>query len=86
MARQVERTAKRRPGKGKPLAGVPLEIDGPRGLRRPEHHPHAGLDNGFGDYTESGQVIPVSFEGRKGGYSHCMFLNDHPPIAGGREL
>jgi acetoacetate decarboxylase len=28
----------------------------------------------------------VSFQGRKGGYSHCMFLNDHPPIAGGREL
>jgi len=41
---------------------------------------------GFGDYTESGQVIPVSFQGRAGGYSHCMFLNDHPPIAGGREL
>jgi acetoacetate decarboxylase len=41
---------------------------------------------GFGDYTESGQVIPVSFKGRKGGYTHCMFLNDHPPIAGGREL
>ena len=41
---------------------------------------------GFGDYTESGQVIPVSFRGRKGGYSHCMFLNDEPPIAGGREL
>lgn len=41
---------------------------------------------GFGDYTESGQVIPVSFEGRKGGYTHCMFLNDEPPIAGGREL
>ena len=41
---------------------------------------------GFGDYTESGQVIPVSFHSRKGGYSHCMFLNDHPPIAGGREL
>jgi acetoacetate decarboxylase len=31
-------------------------------------------------------VIPVSFQGRKGGYTHCMFLNDHPPIAGGREL
>ncbi|CUT09442.1 Acetoacetate decarboxylase EC 4114 [Bradyrhizobium sp.] len=42
--------------------------------------------NGFGDYTESGQVIPVSFRGRKGGYSHCMFLNDEGPIAGGREL
>ena len=41
---------------------------------------------GFGDYTESGQVIPVIFKGRKGGYTHCMFLNDHPPIAGGREL
>ena len=41
---------------------------------------------GFGDYTETGQVIPVTFEGRKGGYTHCMFLNDHPPIAGGREL
>jgi acetoacetate decarboxylase len=42
--------------------------------------------NGFGDYTESGQVIPVSFLGRKGGYTHCMFLNDEGPIAGGREL
>jgi acetoacetate decarboxylase len=41
---------------------------------------------GFGDYTESGQVIPVSFEGRKGAYTHCMFLNDDPPIAAGREL
>ena len=41
---------------------------------------------GFGDYTESGQVIPVSFEGRKGAYAHCMFLNDEPPIAAGREL
>jgi acetoacetate decarboxylase len=41
---------------------------------------------GFGDYTESGQVIPVSFRGQKGGYVHAMYLNDHPPIAGGREL
>jgi acetoacetate decarboxylase len=41
---------------------------------------------GFGDYTETGQVIPVSLNGRKGGYTHCMFLNDEPPIAGGREL
>jgi acetoacetate decarboxylase len=41
---------------------------------------------GFGDYTETGQVIPVSFKGRAGGYTHAMFLNDHPPIAGGREL
>src|ERR1700751_3728518 len=41
---------------------------------------------GFGDYPETGQVIPVSFQGRKGGYTHCMLLNDEPPIAGGREL
>lgn len=41
---------------------------------------------GFGDYTEAGQVIPVSFGGRIGSYTLCMFLNDHPPIAGGREL
>jgi acetoacetate decarboxylase len=41
---------------------------------------------GFGDYTESGQVIPVSFRGRRGDYTQCMFLNDEGPIAGGREL
>ncbi|MBR0657504.1 acetoacetate decarboxylase [Plastoroseomonas arctica] len=46
---------------------------------------------GFGDYTESGQVIPVHGPdgqgGRThGGYVHAMFLDDDPPIAGGREL
>jgi acetoacetate decarboxylase len=41
---------------------------------------------GFGDYTETGQVIPVCLRDRKGGYTHCMFLNDEGPIAGGREL
>ena len=41
---------------------------------------------GFGDYMESGQVIPVSFEGQKGGYVHSMFLNDEAPVAGGREI
>jgi len=61
----------------------PLKVDEPlvkyEFIRMPD-------STGFGDYTESGQVIPVSLNGRKGGYSHCMFLNDHPPIAGGREL
>ena len=61
----------------------PLEIEEPlvryEFIRMPD-------STGFGDYTETGQVIPVSFRGRKGGYTHCMFLNDHPPIAGGREL
>ena len=41
---------------------------------------------GFGDYTESGQVIPVRYRGEAGSYTHQMFLNDHPPIAAGREL
>lgn len=41
---------------------------------------------GFGDYTESGQVIPVRYKGKEGGYSHAMYLDDHPPIASGREI
>lgn len=41
---------------------------------------------GFGDYTESGQVIPVTLNGEHGGYVHAMYLDDDPPIAGGREL
>src|SRR6202008_5198352 len=41
---------------------------------------------GFGDYTESGQVIPVTLNGEHGGFVLSMFLNDHPPIAAGREL
>ena len=41
---------------------------------------------GFGDYTETGQVIPVRFNGQEGGYVHSMYLDDESPIAGGREL
>ncbi|MGD7171532.1 acetoacetate decarboxylase, partial [Ralstonia pseudosolanacearum] len=41
---------------------------------------------GFGDYTESGQVIPVTFEGKPGTYTLAMYLDDHPPLAGGREM
>src|SRR5581483_1918885 len=41
---------------------------------------------GFGDYTESGQVIPVRFRGEKGVYVHAMYLDDDAPIVGGREL
>ncbi len=46
---------------------------------------------GFGDYTETGQVIPVRFkdpkgEVQEGGYVHAMYLDDEAPIAGGREL
>ena len=41
---------------------------------------------GFGNYTESGQVIPVTFNGVAGSYVHSMYLNDDAPIAGGREI
>ena len=41
---------------------------------------------GFGDYTESGQVIPVTYKGKSGVYVHSMFLDDDAPIAGGREI
>jgi acetoacetate decarboxylase len=46
---------------------------------------------GFGDYTETGQVIPVRFRDKdgtvqEGGYVHAMYLDDNAPIAGGREI
>lgn len=41
---------------------------------------------GFGDYTESGQVVPVTFAGASGVYVHSMYLDDDAPIAGGREI
>src|SRR6186713_2649284 len=41
---------------------------------------------GFGDYTETGQVIPVRYKDEEGVYVHSMYLDDEGPIAGGREL
>lgn len=71
------------PEKLRAVVPEPLQLEEPvvryEFIRMPD-------STGFGDYTETGQVIPVSFQGRKGGYTHCMFLNDEPPIAGGREL
>jgi acetoacetate decarboxylase len=65
----------------------PLEVDEPivkyEFIRMPD-------STGFGDYTESGQVIPVRLRTgagvEAGAYVHAMYLDDHPPIAGGREL
>ena len=61
----------------------PLEITEPlvkfEFIRMPD-------SSGFGAYTESGQIIPVSFHGTHGNYVHGMYLNDQPAIAGGREL
>jgi len=62
---------------------APLEVTDPivkyEFIRMPD-------STGFGAYTESGQVIPVSCRGEKGGYVHAMYLDDEAPIAGGREL
>ena len=71
------------PDKLRAVLPEPLELDEPlvryEFIRMPD-------STDFGDYTETGQVIPVKFQGRKGGYCNCMFLNDEAPIAGGREL
>jgi acetoacetate decarboxylase len=40
----------------------------------------------FGDYTEAGQVIPVTLDGEAGAYTHCMYLDNFPAIAAGREI
>ena len=61
----------------------PLTIDEPvvkyEFIRMPD-------STGFGNYAESGQVVPVKFNGKDGNYTLAMFLNDGPPIYGGREL
>lgn len=71
------------PDRLRALVPEPLEIVEPvvkyEFIRMPD-------STGFGDYTESGQVIPVSLNGRCGNYVHSMYLDCHPPIAGGREL
>ena len=42
--------------------------------------------SGFGDYTESGIVIPATFEGEPVNFTAQMYLDCEPPIAGGREI
>lgn len=41
---------------------------------------------GLGSYTESGQVIPVTYKGQAGGYTHAMYLDNLAGIAAGREV
>jgi len=42
--------------------------------------------SGFGDYTESGIVIPAYFNGEPVNFTAQMYLDCDPPIAGGREI
>ena len=43
--------------------------------------------SGFGDYTESGQILAVvDQDGKSASYSNYLFLDDSAPTSGGREL
>ncbi len=42
--------------------------------------------SGFGDYTESGQVIPCLFHGKPVSFPVQMYLNDEPPITAGGDM
>src|SRR3546814_20224969 len=55
----------------------PLEIGEPVVNYEFIHMPDS---TGFGDYTASGQVIPVRFDAAVGSYTPHMFPTDHPPI------
>jgi acetoacetate decarboxylase len=62
----------------------PLEPDGSNTvlyefIRMPD-------SSGFGDYTESGIVIPAKFKGEPVNFTAQMYLDDEPPISGGREV
>ena len=62
----------------------PLEPDGSNTvlyefIRMPD-------SSGFGDYTESGIVIPAKFKGEAVNFTAQMYLDDEPPISGGREV
>lgn len=62
----------------------PLEPDGSNTvlyefIRMPD-------STGFGDYQESGIVIPAKFQGDSVNFTAQMYLDCHPPIAAGREI
>jgi acetoacetate decarboxylase len=62
----------------------PLEPDGSNTvmyefIRMPD-------SSGFGDYTESGVVIPAMFKGEHVNFTAQMYLDCDPPIAAGREI
>ncbi|HYD98998.1 MAG TPA: acetoacetate decarboxylase [Alphaproteobacteria bacterium] len=62
----------------------PLEPDGSNQvfyewIRMPD-------SSGFGDYTESGVVIPCTYRGEAINFTQQMYLDDEPPVAAGREI
>jgi len=66
------------------IVPVPLTVDNAivhyEFIRMPD-------SSGFGDYTESGQVLSVLDEdGNRANFTHAMYLDDEGPIAAGREI
>lgn len=62
----------------------PLEPDGSNTvlyefIRMPD-------SSGFGDYTETGIVIPCMYKGEHVNFTAQMYLDCEPPISGGREI
>jgi acetoacetate decarboxylase len=64
---------------------VPQPMEVPEPLVRFEVMRMGDVD-GYGPYTESGQVIPVRFDGEDGEYLHTMHLDNVGAILAGREL
>jgi len=62
-----------------PLVPVPEAIVYYEWIRMPD-------SSGFGDYTESGIVIPCTWRGASCNFTAQMYLDDEPPIAAGREI
>ena len=42
--------------------------------------------SGFGDYSESGIIIPCLFNGEEVNFTCQMYLDNEPPLTGGREI
>jgi acetoacetate decarboxylase len=62
-----------------PLVPVPENVVYYEWIRMPD-------SSGFGDYTESGVVLPCTFNGTPCNFTAQMYLDDEPPIAAGREI
>lgn len=62
-----------------PLAPAPENLVYYEWIRMPD-------SSGFGDYTESGVVIPCAYQGNACNFVSQMYLDDDPPIAAGREI
>lgn len=67
----------------KKIVPEPLEVKEPLVKFEFIHMPDS---SGFGSYTEAGQVIPIKYRGKNGGYVHSMYLDNESPISGGREI